>query len=95
MLKIIIVATVASACISIACVILFVVVYRQRRKQISAPASQHPPLHPPCYTEIEFLPRGVPSSPPPRYKSEPDISARLNQQILIDSEGESESDEGM
>lgn len=70
---IVIIATTVSACISITSVILFVVVYRQRRK-----ANTQDPLQPPLYTEIDHSFRSdVPGTPPPRYKSEPDIAARL------------------
>ena len=72
-----IIATTVSACISITSVILFVVVYRQRRKATAA-ASAQDPLQPPLYTEIDHSFRSeVPGTPPPRYKSEPDIAARL------------------
>ncbi|KAL5257855.1 hypothetical protein ACHWQZ_G012708 [Mnemiopsis leidyi] len=70
---IVIIATTVSACISITSVILFIVVYRQRRK-----ATRQDALQPPLYTEIDHSFRGgVPGTPPPRYKSEPDIAARL------------------
>ena len=60
-------------CVCLPCFLVTVILFRRRRKRLSGtpPATPRPPL----YTEIEFV--NIPSSPPPRYKSEPDIAARL------------------
>ena len=99
---VVIIATTVSACISITSVVLFIMVYRQRRKSLTPPPPVSALLHPPLYTDIEFGYRAGAGdgaqdgaeSPPPRYKSEPDIAGRLmglNQQLgheCSDSEGE-------
>ena len=108
-LTIIVAATAACACVSLACTVLLVVICRRRKKHAS-----RVPLQPPLYTEIEFsLPQNyynnspsarMPASPPPRYKSEPDIVARLTNNppmertdigLSLEQSEESESESGV